>query len=83
MLVGGSRSSSSDEVEDELVDDDIEDVLAGGHEHDEIVERVSPGSNEVSTSVNVDVLDESWGSHIGQSITSAFFFLYLESTSTA
>jgi len=82
VLVGGPRSQSSGEVEDVLVGD-IEDVLAGGHEQDEIVERVSPGSNEVWTCVKVDVLGESWGSHIGQSTKSALFLLYLESTSMA
>ena len=83
MLVGGFRSQSSGGVEDELVDVGIEDVLAGGHEHDEVVERVSPGSNEVWTCVKVDGLGESGRSHIGQSDTSALFFLYLESTSMA
>ena len=83
MLVGGFRSQLSGGVEDELVDDDIEDVLAGGYEHVEVVQRVSPGSNEVWTCVKVDGLGESGRSHIGQSDTSALFFLYPESTSTA
>jgi hypothetical protein len=66
MLEGGSKSQLRGEVEDGLVDD-IEDVLSGELEYDEIVERVSSGSDEVWTCVKVDVLSESGGSHSGHS----------------
>jgi hypothetical protein len=63
MLEGGSKSQLRGEVEDGLVDG-IEDVLSGELEHEEIVGRLSSGSDEVSTCVKVDVLGEFGESHM-------------------
>jgi len=84
MLVGESKSQVRGEVEDEdeLVED-INDTLPGELEHDSNVEMGSPGSKEVCSCVEVDVLGESGGSHSGQSNRPVSFFLYLQSTPTA
>ena len=79
MLEGPSSSQPRGSVADGLVDD-IGDVLLGSLEHEEIVERVSSGSDEVWACVNVDVLGESRGGHSNAPVSLS---LYLESTPTA
>ena len=79
MLEGPSSSQLRGEVSDGLVDD-IEDVSSGAPEHEEIVERVSSGSDEVWACVNIDVLGVSHGEDSNAPVS---LFLYLESTPTA
>ena len=79
MLEDSSSSQLRGEVSDGLVDG-IVDVLSGSLEHEETVERVSSGSDEVWACVNVDVLGESCGGHSNAPVSLS---LYLESTPTA
>ncbi len=81
MLEDGSSSSpqSRGDVEDAL-EDGIEDALSGALEHEEIVEGVSSGSDEVWACVKIE---EYWGSHSRHSDAPVSLFQYLEGTPMA